>query len=230
MLDIVQMARVLGDRVFREPPEQLRMSADAVREAGAVTPASALGLYCAGRLGITPAGQPFRDEGAHFRAVFDRAEDWGVVAEADMPWDADAATRAPSFDALTGAGLLRAKDWSRIDYGGELALAHADACLALGHPPGFAAPVTVGFQRAWNDEGAYGGDDSGVVGLHAMCVVGLDLDLGLYLVKNSWGWAWGNNYVPGAGYAGQGNLWVTRAWFARAQVFDRTVVHGYQDE
>lgn len=231
LLDVVQAVRALGlDRVQRDEQDQLRLAADALRSAGAIVPASALGLYCAGRLRITPAGQGFRDEGAHYRAVFEEAQEFGVVAEADMPFEESAATRAPDFDALTGAVLLKASDWSRIDSTASAALDETDACLAMGHPVGFASPVTRGFQKAFGDEGAYGGDDSGVVGLHAMSVVGYDLDAAVYLVQNSWGINWGNNHVPGVGWAGLGRLWVTRQWFGRAQIFDRTVVHGYVAE
>jgi C1A family cysteine protease len=133
------------------------------------------------------AGEPLQDSGAHFRALFDQAMNFGVLAESDCPWEPGHVNDDPGFDALVNGqtSLLRANNWHTVDSDGDARHQEVRAALSAGHGVGGAWAVKKGFTRCASAFYDLAADGSAFAGNHAMALVGYDEDR--YLLQNSWG-------------------------------------------
>jgi hypothetical protein len=187
--------------------------------------ASARGMYTVGRYALYGAGEPLVDKGAHFRSLFDEAMRFGVMHEADCPWDPARINEDPGFEAvIAGQGQkLSISGWYTLDEDGDDRMNAIRSALHQGFPVGGAWRIHKGFQKQWDDAfDRHSGhlfyihqwDTGDYVGNHAMTIVGYDTIEGeeYFLMQNSWGPTFGD----------RGLFWAHRDWIDTA--WDLTVV------
>lgn len=184
----------------------------ALKRNGVSLRSSARGLYTLALYALFPPGQPLQDSGAHYRAVFEQAIEFGIPSEADCPWDPYAVGKDAGFDTLVNgqAAKLAPEAWYGIDSEGEARHQEVQALLASGHAVGGAWAVKRGLtvhRGAIYDPDT---DATDIAGNHAMALIGYDRDR--YLLQNSWGGEFGEG----------GYVWVPRSFVERA--FDLSVV------
>ena len=103
----------------------------------------------------------------------------GIAAEASFPYDGDGDQQCMAVDSI-----LKVIDWSA-----------ATTTEQRKRVIAFNGPVIAGM-RIFEDfphykSGVYRHVTGGLVGLHAVCVVGYEDDDQCWIVKNSWGADWG---------------------------------------
>jgi hypothetical protein len=186
--------------------------------------ASARGMYTVGRYALYGAGEALVDKGAHFRSLFDEAMKFGVMHEADCPWDPARINEDPGFDAvIAGQGQkLTLSGWYTLDESGDDRMNAIRSANCQGFPVGGAWRIHKGFQKETAFTQQVGGipmyshalDTGAYVGNHAMVISGYDVVDGeeYFLLQNSWGKGFGYN----------GLFWAHRDWIDTA--WDLTVV------
>lgn len=148
--------------------------------------ASPLGIYyCERQLD----GTVDQDAGASIADAVSVLMNTGVVTEADWPYDPSFFDVAPTAQAMADAAKVKLADAAPIDHD----LDTIRACLAMGFP------IQIGIQVFSSFESAPNGDvplpdrsKDGLLGGHAIVLVGYDHTQQKFVFRNSWGTAWGN--------------------------------------
>lgn len=181
-------------------------------------------LYTQARYALFDANEPMQDMGAHFRAVFTKAMDFGIVPERLCPWDPSAINDSIGFEAviLAQGSLLHPRQWYTLDEEGDARILLVKSALSQGFPVGGAWRVMRGFHQNNPDlflrkygMTVYRHDhDAGFTGNHAMAIVAYQTIDGedFFLVQNSWG----------TGFADGGRFFVEREYVEAA--WDLSVV------
>lgn len=129
------------------------------------------------------------DSGAYIRDVIKAVATWGAASESLWPFNLKKITTRPSDSAFAFAAKHKIKTYSRLNTPDEMR-----QCLAEGYPFVFGFTVFAGFmstavaktghlEMPTASEGKEGG--------HAVLCVGYDDATQRFLVRNSWGDAWG---------------------------------------
>jgi len=192
-----------------------------------IAPTSALGLYLLGRL-EGDWSQTVEDGGASFFAVLESATDDGVIPEVDMPFVEEAVNLRPDWDALFDATKHKVvlDHWYQAYETGAARRDIIRHMLDQGWGMGWASPVDRAYQDIGNGHGAVAPPGKDILGNHAQVLVGYSKAQNVYLARNSWGAAWGDNYVKGLGNAGPGYAWVAGEWIESDVVFDVSCISG----
>jgi C1A family cysteine protease len=146
------------------------------------------------------------DSGAMLRDVISSLAADGVCPETDWPYDITQFAVKPSDTAYTDATTAKISVYARLNDQDDMLV-----CLASGHPFVFGFTVYDYFET---DEMATTGvlklpeANESVLGGHAVCAVGYDLDLGVLIVRNSYGPTWGQagHFTMPLAYATNTNL------------------------
>jgi len=146
-----------------------------------------------------------KDNGSYPRDVFRQMSKHGICWEDIWPYDENKVNVKPSKEAYEDAKQKLIKEYRRI---GELTqspilrdrygLTLAKVTLAKGFPVFISMRIGRQFYHIHGPLQDHDYDPVNVtnnryVGLHAMCVVGYDDELGGFIVENSWGKNWGDN-------------------------------------
>jgi C1A family cysteine protease len=130
------------------------------------------------------------DSGASIRDGIKSVVNQGVCPETEWPYDTNKFTDEPSQQCYTDALKTKAASYSTV----AQTLSQMKGCLASGYP--FVIGFTV-YQSFESEEVAKTGavqmpsPDDGVVGGHAVLVVGYDDSQNSFICRNSWGTEWG---------------------------------------
>jgi C1A family cysteine protease len=130
------------------------------------------------------------DAGAQIRDGIKSVAQLGVPPETDWPYDIEKFAQKPPQPAYTDALHDRAVSYSRL----VQTLSQMKGCLASGFPFVFGFTVYESFE---SQEVAASGvvpmpkPAEQVLGGHAVMAVGYDDPSGVFIVRNSWGPAWG---------------------------------------
>ena len=191
--------------------------------------ASARGLYTLARYAIFSPGEPLQDAGAHFRSIFDQAQSFGLIHEADCPWEADRINEDIGFDSvIAGQGERMPVDgWYSLDDTGDDRLRSIKLAILQGYAVGGAWAVTKDFCKLGSGvfvpissggavRYAHERDTSDFAGNHAMAITGYshsaDGKRCWFRIQNSWG----------EGFANKGICWFDEEYIQEA--WDLTVV------
>jgi C1A family cysteine protease len=130
------------------------------------------------------------DSGASIRDGIKSVVNQGVCPETEWPYDINKFIDEPSQQCYTDALVTKAASYSTV----AQTLSQMKGCLASGYP--FVIGFTV-YQSFESDEVAKTGivqmpsPGDGVVGGHAVLVVGYDDSQNSFICRNSWGTEWG---------------------------------------
>ena len=130
------------------------------------------------------------DSGASIRDGIKSVANQGVCPETDWSYDISKFEDEPSPQCYTDASETKATSYSTV----AQTLSQMKGCLASGYP--FVIGFTV-YQSFETDEVAKTGivpmpsPDDGVLGGHAVLVVGYDDSQNRFICRNSWGTEWG---------------------------------------
>jgi len=132
------------------------------------------------------------DGGAQIRDGIKTVVKQGFCPEAEWPYDIARFALRPSDACYTDAARERVSQYLRLDP----ALVPLLTCLATGYPFLFGFSVYESFETA--AVAATGvahlpGPGERLVGGHAVVAAGYDMDAARFLIRNSWGSAWGSN-------------------------------------
>ena len=189
-------------------------------------PISRLFLYHAAR---SQHGDHKTDGGTYLRSAARALQLAGAPLERYWPFDPSKVNKQPRPEAYMEAHPRREGIYERIDGVGEMRLLNIQRALAAGHPVVFGTLVT---ERFMANEGSNRiqrpKDNTLLVGGHAMCCIGYDLDG--FIVVNSWGPQWReggtawltHDYVA---WAGTTDVWLIRGWRAVKDVMIIPGVH-----
>lgn len=148
--------------------------------------ASPLGIYyCERQLD----GTVDQDAGASIADAVNVLMNTGVVTEADWPYDPSFFDVAPTAQAMADAAKVKLADAAPIDHD----LDTIRACLAMGFPVQIGIHVFSSFESAQNgDIPLPDRSKDGLLGGHAIVLVGYDHTRQKFVFRNSWGQQWGN--------------------------------------
>lgn len=135
-------------------------------------------------------GSVAQDSGAQIRDGIKSVATTGVCLESEWPYLIERFADQPPVDCYFNAKKDRAVQYARVNQD-SLSLR---ACLAEGYPIVFGFTVYESFESdtvAQTGLMPLPGADESAVGGHAVLAVGYDDDRRLFLVRNSWGTAWG---------------------------------------
>ena len=189
-------------------------------------PTSQLYLYHSAR---AQHGDEKTDGGTHLRSAARALQLVGAPLERFWPYDHSKVNKQPPPQAYMEAHPRREGIYERIDGVGELRLLNIKRALAAGHPVVFGTLVTEQFTK---NEGSTliqrPKDSTSLIGGHAMCCVGYDVDG--FVIVNSWGPQWreggtawlSHDYMA---WAGTSDLWIVRGWRAVKDVMIIPGVH-----
>lgn len=152
-------------------------------------PLSRLFLYYGGRQAI---GEERRDEGAQIRDVFKAAGNLGVCSEQTWPFKANKVCTKPSGEAYEEAIKFISLSYSRLNNTRQELV----GCLLEGFSFVFGFQVFESFESqevADTGEVELPKPNEQIVGGHAVCGVGYDMEEDRFIVANSWGKEWGKD-------------------------------------
>ena len=130
--------------------------------------------------------------GTHVRTAFNVLSTLGVCTEVLWPYDASLATESPSILAQRQALGHTIQGAYAITSTGDQIIQDIITSLQAYHPVVFATVVTNAFENlTGNGPVSIPGPNDPLAGGHCMVVVGWDGSN--FIVKNSWGTAWGAN-------------------------------------
>lgn len=131
-----------------------------------------------------------QDSGAYIRDGIKSVAQLGVCAEANWPYTISKFKTKPTAACYTEALKYQALTYSRIIH--DLTL--MKTCLASGLPFVFGITVYDSFPMTNDGKGdiPLPKKTEGVLGGHAMMIVGYDDATQKFIVRNSWGTGWGN--------------------------------------
>jgi len=158
-------------------------------------------------------GDPEKDAGAFTGDGVKGMQNLGVVSETDWPYDPAQVFTKPSDDLYASATAHTVTSFKQLTRDGD----QIKQALYQGYPVLFIADVFETFEgTAVGQTGNVTSPQSGekAHGAHAMMIVGYDDDRQVFIVRNSWGDAWGDqgycyfpyDYVLNASYTSQ--FWV----------------------
>ena len=158
---------------------------------GNATLLSRLFTYAMGR---TLDGTLDQDCGSHVRSCFESLSLMGVCTEDIWPYDLSQVTTPPSILAQQQAVGHKISAYYRITSSGDQRLVDVQTALYNKLPVVIGTNVGANFQALANTNSLGPLDvPSGSSAGHALVVVGYSPTSNLYLIKNSWGTAWGLN-------------------------------------
>jgi C1A family cysteine protease len=134
-------------------------------------------------------GDPEQDNGASVRDAVAGTLNFGVPAEVIWPYDISKFAQQPSPALYDQAAKWKIRVYTRLN-----SLEDMLVCLASRHPFVFGFTVYDSFE---SDQVAstgivnLPGPNESVLGGHAVCAVGYDMEAKRFLVRNSWGTDWG---------------------------------------
>ncbi len=183
------------------------------------------------QLGQVKPAMTLLDQGANLFWMAQMAMATGLATEAECPSTPDTVNVVPDMDAYVAARARRLRPAAvhRITEAGWSRLDALDRSLAARTPPGFGTPVSLDFMSLSPGDGrgpVSVPPENEVVGEHAMCVMGRRTVGGqrYYLLRSSWGEAWGGNVLPDGFAAPPGHAWAEGTWMADDRATDFTVV------
>ena len=146
-----------------------------------------------------------RCEGAYIPNAMDKIRRVGLVNYTDFAYNDAVCDKQPSTELLAAAKPFRIAGYSRLtksktDY--TIDTVAIKQCLAQGMPVVIGALVTPSFEdlteKVWQPDA-----DEGVIGGHAMCVVGYNdaVEGGAFRLLNSWGTDWADGGFVWVRYA-----------------------------
>ena len=138
------------------------------------------------------------DAGASIRDGIESLRDDGYCAETEWPYDISKFTDTPSTKAYENAKCNVVTEYMRV----EQTVNGIKTALELGFPVIFGFTVYESFES--EDVSKDGvvpmpGHDEEMLGGHAVLCVGYESDTEMFIVRNSWGSAWGDHgycYMP----------------------------------
>jgi C1A family cysteine protease len=154
---------------------------------GSATPLSRLFTYGMAR---TIEGTLDMDCGSHVRTCFETLSLMGVCTETIWPYDLSQVCVSPSILAQQQAVGHKVNGYYRITSTGPQRLIDVQTALYNKLPIVIGTDVGEDFEQATTTTGPLGPPASSLGG-HALVIVGFVG--GNYVIKNSWGTAWGNN-------------------------------------
>lgn len=166
-----------------------------------------LWLYALARLKRTPG--KLLDEGSIIRLMCEGAAEHGAIAADRWPFEPERVNDFPPLDAHVAAKDALFHGYYRLD-DGDIPT-RARRAIAQGHAVLVAYGVHENFARWKKGDGVYDKPSGAWRGNHMSTL--LAYKQGLFLLRNSWGFQWGDD----------GECWVTEA-FVSEQCFEQTVV------
>lgn len=168
-------------------------------------------------------GEEDKDEGTYPRTAFSQFAKVGFCREDLWPYDLSKLYVRPSIAALQDAYDHRIAGYFRINATGAAREEEIQAAILSRHPVVFGTEVGRPFvEYDGSDENLVWNYPAHSIGGHAMVIVGFrkrqngEFD---YLLRNSWGTAWGSRIHAGHAWASSGwvrtftDLWVpTQTW------------------
>jgi hypothetical protein len=189
-------------------------------------PISRLYLYHSAR---AQHGDQKTDGGTYLRSAARALQLVGAPPERFWPFEEKKINKQPHPVAYMEAHPRREGLYERIDGVGDMRLLNIKRALAAGHPVVFGTLITEAFMK---NEGSptiqRPKDNKGLIGGHAMAIVGYDRDG--FVIVNSWGPRWRaggtawltHDYMA---WAGTSDLWIVRGWRAVKDVMIIPGVH-----
>lgn len=134
-----------------------------------------------------------KDEGSYIRLAMKTLQTLGVCKEATWKYDVANVNVRPPWMAMREAYCYRIKSFSRITTSGSERNNVIETALRSGHPVVFGMMVDDAFCANTNGRPYFNSSTFVSKGSHAMLIVGFDKATRTYIVRNSWGTAWGDN-------------------------------------
>jgi len=160
-------------------------------------------------------GDECKNEGTYVRSVMKTFSGPGVCRESLWPYSSDVFTR-PSLEALEDGYDHRISGYYRITTRGHARGDDIETALRAGHPVVFGTEVGKNFPDYDEGESVVWQYPDRSVGGHAMVIVGVrrnDDGTRDFLVRNSWGDAWGLRSRPGHAWFSERYVWeITDLW------------------
>jgi C1A family cysteine protease len=143
-----------------------------------------------------------QDSGATIRDAVKAAVQFGVIPEAELPYNVAHFTKRPTRKMYVDAKRFQVLEYLRVINAGTSGLNAIKTCITAGYPIVFGATLYESFEQP--GPGADGmipmpkpGEQ--VLGGHCQCIVGYDDKKQAFLIANSWGTGWalhGYEWMP----------------------------------
>lgn len=132
-----------------------------------------------------------RDDGTHVRMCCTAIAKMGVCRESSWQYDTTMVYKRPSWNCYREAYAYKIAQCSKIDATGDRLIELIIAALRVNHPVIFGVQVWQSFRSC---TGAVVTPTVGEtkLGGHAMLIVGVNVAMKTFIVRNSWGKAWGD--------------------------------------
>jgi C1A family cysteine protease len=177
---------------------------------------SRLFLYWQCRLQM---GTTTQDSGTYTHLAVDRVGNIGVCEESIWPYADSNLTNSPTPDTYPEASDNKFTAWFNIDAlapdGGTDRLTQMETAIRSNHPVIYGSPVSSAIQNYQPGQILTIPDSSDIIGGHSTCFTGVHYVDGarVWVVRNSWGAAWGNSGYflmddAWAGWTELDDLWV----------------------
>jgi len=132
------------------------------------------------------------DDGSNISANFEAIKKYGVCSENNYPYNVSLVNRRPSWSAYQEAFKHSITQSYRLSNSGQSRHDDILKCLKSCHPVVFGMDVYESFRETKNIINIPQSNEK-LLGGHAMLIVGVDLNLKLYTIRNSWGADFGEN-------------------------------------
>jgi C1A family cysteine protease len=177
-----------------------------------------------------------KDRGTYISTCFEVLSRFGICSEAAWPYLTEKVHVTPSIKALREATGHKIHSYYRIGTGGHERVDAVITALRAKHPVVFGTLIPTWFGE-WRGTSVinHPKDDGPTAGGHAMILVGWDSGKSAFIVKNSWGRAWGDDgfwYMSPEYLAWENtwDLWVPTRGYSFRKPADETTVTVIKDE
>jgi C1A family cysteine protease len=171
-----------------------------------------------------------KDQGTYISSCFEVLSRFGICSEQTWPYDTSKVFVTPSIKALREATGHKIHSYYRISETGSERVDAVLTALRAYHPVVFGTLIPAWFGQ-WNgtDVINHPKDKEPLAGGHAMILVGWSSAKSAFIVKNSWGTAWGDRgyWYMSPEYLAWNNtwdLWVPTRGYSFIHGVDETTV------
>jgi len=141
-------------------------------------------------------GSVYKDQGAYISTSMKAIKKYGACLESMWPYKPSDVFTRPGNECYADGDTRQSVEYARVGQGYGIL-----AALADGFPVAFGMMLYPSFSRIAGRTGVARppSPKEPPVGGHAMLIVGYDMEISMYIVRNSWGTKWGKGgycYIP----------------------------------